>query len=306
MAAKDWLKERNLTDVFDSFPGLLYVSPTDTIAHVCQILCSHNIYAVPVIENGKALGLIDLNDLTTLLCQVFGDVTKENGLEKMGKAEEYAEQFLTRKASEAINLSGKNPYTPIRYTATLYDAVEKLVSGTQRLPVVDENDNILTIISPSLVIKYISHFLNDKAFAPIVSSKVAELPAKFVVSVDCATPVFIGLQQLNSSKTASLAITDEGQLISTFTLKDLKYLAAKEHFAKLFMEIGEYITEIRRSTPKSIFPAIHCSIDSTIESVLLRLAATGIHRMFVVVPNSPRSPVGVISLRDVLTVILAN
>jgi len=73
-------------------------------------------------------------------------------------------------------------------------------------------------------------------------------------------------------------------------------------FTKLFQEIGDYITEIRRSSPKSIFPAIHCYDTSTLESVLLRLTATRIHRMFVVTHDN-QHPTGVISLRDVLQTI---
>jgi CBS-domain-containing membrane protein len=312
-----WLKQHKLSDVFDthhrdhlaseppSAPSLYSVSPNDTVETICQILSKHNLYCLPVIEDGKALGLVDLNDLTTLLCTVLGTVTRENGLEKFTKAEQFGAVFFSKKASEVINLSEKNPYTPISTSGTLFDAVEKLVSGTQRLPLVDENGSIITLISPSSVIKYLSHFTNEREFQNIRDSSVANMSAKFVQSVEFDTPLIIALQQLNESKSASLAITENAQLTSTFTLKDLlKAISHASQFQKLFLPIGEYVTDIRRYTPKAIFPAIHCSIDSSIESVLLRLAATGIHRIFVIIPSSPRA-IGVVSLRDLLTMIIS-
>ena len=303
----NWLKDRKLSEVFavQHLPQLKFVSPNDTVQTVCHVLSSHNLYCLPVLENGKAVGLIDLNDLTALLCNAMGDVNRANGLEKFQKAEEYGNSFFNKKASEVINLSGKNPYTPIVNSATLFEAVEKLVSGTQRLPLVDESGNILTLISPSTVIKYISHFTNEKDFQKIHTIKVADLAAKFVVGVEYEIPLIIALQELNESKSASLAITENGVLVSTFTLKDLlKAISSAHEFVKLFVPIGDYVSDIRKHTPKAIFPAIHCTIESAIESVLLRMAATGIHRMFVVIPSSPRAT-GVVSLRDLLAVLMA-
>lgn len=300
-----WLKEHKLVEVFESIPNLKFVTSNDTVQTVCFLLSTNNLYSLPVIDNGVPIGLIDLNDLATLLCRVTGEVTRENGLAKYNKAQEFGTTFLNTKASEVINLSGKNPYTPIPYSASLYEAVEKLVSGTQRLPLVDEDNKIVTIVSPSLVIKYLSHFVTKKEFQPLKRIKVADLAAKFVVSVDTQLPLILSLQQLIESKTASLAITENQHLISTFTLKDLlKAISSRDNFVQLFLPIGDYVTEIRRRTPKAIFPAIHCTVDCTMESLLLRMAATGIHRMFVVLPSAPQAT-GVVSLRDILAVIIA-
>jgi len=182
--------------------------------------------------------------------------------------------------------------------------VELLINGSGRVPISNEEGTLQGILSPSSIISYLSHHVTDPFLHQILAEKVnSAFPRKEVLSVDRSTPVIIAIQLLNSHRANSLAILENGHLQSTFTLKDLKYLHEPRKFTKLFQEIGDYITEIRRSSPKSIFPAIHCYTTSSLESVLLRLTATRIHRMFIVDPNSSHIPVGVVSLRDLLEII---
>jgi len=201
-----------------------------------------------------------------------------------------------------INLSGRNPYNPLPITSTLAEVVEVLITGTRRVPITNEEGKVITIVSPSTVVSYLSHHVTDAFLHSTLAIHISSFPEKSVLVVERNTPVIIGAQILKNSNANSLAIMDNGRLISTFTLKDLRYLNEPRKFTKLFQEIGDYITEIRRSSPKSIFPAIHCYDTSTLESVLLRLTATRIHRMFVVTSDN-QHPTGVISLRDVLETI---
>ena len=303
MAGKEYLTSIKLSDIFPSFGKLISVKSTDQLSTVTKLLITNNLYALPVLENDKCIGLIDLNDLLGALCQTVGEVTQENGREKFALAESDGVRFNHLFAKDYINFSQRNPYTPISHNATLKEAVEALLSGTGRLPIISEEGNLLGIISPSTIVAYLSHHVTDPFLHQVLSVKVSTFPQKPVLSVDRNTPVIIAIQLLNSNRANSLAILDNSHLQSTFTLKDLKYINEPRKFTKLFQEIGDYITEIRRSSPKSIFPAIHCYTTSTLESVLLRLTATRIHRMFIVEPNNNQIPIGVVSLRDVLDTI---
>lgn len=306
MAGKEYLNSISLKTLLSSVPTLVSAKSTDKLSTVTKLLVTNNLYALPIFnEEEKCIGLVDLNDLLKALCDTIGEVTSDNGRDKFAVAESDGYRFNSLVAADVVNLSGRNPYNPLPITSTLKDVVELLISGTRRVPVLDEEGKFVTIVSPSTVVSHLSHHVTDQFLHDTLSVHISSFPEKHVLVVERSTPVIIGAQILNNSNANSLAIMDNGHLISTFTLKDLKYLNDPRKFTKLYQEIGDYITEIRRSSPKSIFPAIHCYTTSTLESVLLRLTATRIHRMFIVTPDN-QHPIGVISLRDVLDTIYSK
>ena len=69
---------------------------------------------------------------------------------------------------------------------------------------------------------------------------------------------------------------------------------------KFIIVISQELTNIRKNTPKAIYPVISTAMNSTLERVLLRFAATRIHRMFVL--DDHQRVIGVISLRDILKI----
>lgn len=306
---ESWLKERRLLDVILGEQILYFVGPNDTVEDVWKILCSAGIYCVPVIEDGKALGLIDWNDVVCGLCEALDEADIESLINSRDLVDpkKLVQKYFSLKAVSIINKSERNEYKPIQANSTLYDGMQCLISGTKRLPVVDENDKIVAIVSPSIIVKYLTHFLNEECFQKLKETKISEVSIKSVTSIDCDVVLLVALQSLNNSGAASLAILEEGDLISTFSLKDLRGIACIDDFDKLFTTVGEYITEIRRKSPKARFPAIHCFIESPIESAMLRLSATGIHRLFVIENSGDsKKPVGVISLRDILVAVMKS
>jgi CBS domain-containing protein len=67
--------ERTKVDVAMS-ESLITVSPTDSSAHAARVLVDQKINAVPVVEDGRLVGIISRSDLLRLLVEV---VEAQNG-----------------------------------------------------------------------------------------------------------------------------------------------------------------------------------------------------------------------------------
>lgn len=304
-SAKDYLKGVPLIEVFHTFPTMHSVSVNDSVGEAAKLLAVRNLYSLPVLRDGQCVGLVDFSDLLDALCNIVGEVNEENAKEKITNAIAYGKTFVELSVGSVMNASGKNPYISVPLSGSIYDAVELLANGAQRLPLVDEGNNVLTIISPSLVIKHLAHVISEPSLHCILSQALGDGSNKDVVTVPPEMSVIEAAHLMRKSGLTSVGIVEEGNLISALSLKDFKCLHSPESFVKLFQTVDSFVSDIRQHTSKAIFPAIHCTPEHTLENILLRLAATGIHRMFVVQPGT-RRPVGIISLRDILKLIVES
>jgi hypothetical protein len=71
-------------------------------------------------------------------------------------------------------------------------------------------------------------------------------------------------------------------------------------FDKLLQPVGDFIKELRQSAVDISAPTISVFPDATFELVVGKLAATKVHRLFVVSDEARFQPLRVISLVDVL------
>lgn len=291
-------------------PRLVTVGVNAPLSKAGQLLRENNIYAMPVVDaNGNAVGVVDLQDITSFLCKQLkgdGEWTPERRQHIIEHHMKECNAYFDTPVSALINLCGSNPYTPMSADDTsIYDAIVRLTSGSKRIPVTDGQETI-TVISPSLIIRYLAQHVADPAFARVFSMKVGEMPAKQIVSVHGKDLVIDALMKMDQHGVASVAIVDEqNHLYSTMSLKDLRIVTGSRSFEKLFRSVDDFVLEVRRNTPRAIFPAIHCHPNDTLERVILRLAATRIHRMFVEDPETKKL-INVVSLRDILSELIKD
>jgi len=90
--------------------------------------------------------------------------------------------------------------------------------------------------------------------------------------------------------------------ISARDLRSLQHDARL--FRRLYHSVGEFVTAVRQADFKAVHPGICCTFDDSFQKVVLKLAATRIHRIYVI--DEHRFPVGVVSLHDVLLKILES
>lgn len=284
-------------------PKLITIPEGANVGKALQILRDSNVYAAPVVTGENLpVGMVDLSDITRWLATVLKgsgwNDERKNHLRSHHNRE--ATEFFSKPVKEVINLSGQNKLDAMNVDdESLFGAITRLASGTRRLPLVEDSE-VLTVVSPSLFVRYLSENIGTPEFADVLKLTVGERPRKEVVSIEGTAMVAEALLLMSSKGVSSLAIVDaSGKLYSTFTLKDLRVVTNARSFLKLFKTVDEYILDVRRRTANAIFPAIHCYTKDTLERVLLRMAAARIHRMFVL--NDQHELVDVISLRDMVT-----
>ena len=64
--------------IFESEPVLKSVTGSNTIGEAFKVIANNNVYAVPVLEGGKCIGLIDYNDILGKLVSLIGEVNQNN------------------------------------------------------------------------------------------------------------------------------------------------------------------------------------------------------------------------------------
>ena|SRR3990167_3937337 len=289
--------------IFESEPVLKSVTGSNTIGEAFKVIANNNVYAVPVLEGGKCIGLIDYNDILGKLVSLIGEVNQNNIDSKKAAIKHVAKHFLDTNCKEFINYSNKNPLVTISTETSLSSVISEFTKNKEspkRIAIAD-GDNIVCVISPSAIVQAVTHYLDEaEVFNLLHNRTVKEVATLSVTSVNEDTTVYESLvTMLNNGKT-SAAITSNGKFFSVVSIKDYKSFADVENYEELFQPVSLFVTNIRKNTPKAIYPVISTAMNSTLERVLLRFAATRIHRMFVL--DDHQRVIGVISLRDILKI----
>jgi acetoin utilization protein AcuB len=122
--------------------GLITVSPEHNVEHMQNLLNSHAIHHLLVVENGSLLGVISDRDILRIISPFVNT-----------KVESEKDRFtLTRKAHQIMR---RKPIT-IKASASLRDAARSLVENKiSLLPVVDEAENLVGVLSWKDVMRYI-------------------------------------------------------------------------------------------------------------------------------------------------------
>ena len=310
---------------FPAPPIILTVESSETPAVAFAKLCDANFLSAPVIdEQQRFLGFIDMKDLVQFVVyavesegvEIDVDLLKKTHVTSVFGKNGFVDIALTGAAkmySDPIKgittkyLSQKHAHAFIDYQASLLDVCILLAKGNNRVAVLDNNRKVVNLISQSAVIQLLNQhaaiLTNDFAKAGTVSSI-----SKPVITVSENTKSIDALRIMSTKNISGLPIlSDGGNWIATITSSDLK-LIGKYSFGDLLQQpIINLICWIRQhDVGNARNPTISVAADSTLQHVIAKLAATKIHRLFVVESQTwSHKPIGVVSLTDILHVLLS-
>lgn len=121
--------------------NVLTVHTGNRLSEVRKILIDQKIHHIPVVEEGKLIGLLTSNDL---LRQSYGDPYKQN----IQQIDEWLDMINLRDAMQEDIVTIK-PHESIR------EAGERLANGLYHcLPVVDEDEKLVGLITTTDLIRY--------------------------------------------------------------------------------------------------------------------------------------------------------
>jgi CBS-domain-containing membrane protein len=291
------------------------VISTDTseeLSSVFKKLVKHNIISVPVLnQKHKYYGMVEMYDLVEFVTTLFSDLstTKLIDLEKMLVSER---KFLHATVKDVIKSPfsrKKNSNKTLSKGFSLFCAWEVLaVTGSTRLAILGEQDEVVDIISPSMLIDFL--WQNIEKVGLVAERKVGDFvtdPTEELETILASTKAIVAFRDMVRLEKSGLGVIDDtGKLVDNISARDLKGIHTDANvFWRLWSSISEY-KKRERSEHESKVPSelVHVTRSDTLYTVVEKMAVLHIHRIYVV--DSHMKPLRVITQTDILREILGK
>jgi len=182
--------------------------------------------------------------------------------------------------------------------------VETLAKCVHRVPVVNAQGSVINVISQSSIVKYLADKLQDAILENPADPKIEELHnlgSKPVLSVGKQASVISTYRLMDQKKRSGIAIVDEtGRFVGTTTGKDLGLFLENPSLAVLNLPIFEHLQMIRSKQIDIKSPSIAVFEHDKVSRAIGLIAATRVHRVFVVDDEKHYRPIRVVSITDIL------
>jgi CBS-domain-containing membrane protein len=270
-----------------------------------KALISNKIQSAPVYDAATHtyIGFLDVRDLVSFVRFVYDEqkVVDNNTLKDIILHGVHMFKAPTTDGVTVSYLARRNKFAPLKPKATLYDAVELLSRGLHRVPILSEEGKLVNIVSQSSVIAFLdTHMKSFDALAKstIDSIKIGTHP---VQSVPQTASVIDTLRLMDSKGLSGVAITgSHGRLVGITTGKDLGLFIRNPSLSTLQSPVFQFLAEIRDQTIDIRVPTIAVFPTDTLERAIGILAATKVHRVFLVDSEADYKPIAAISITDIL------
>jgi len=285
---------------------------TDRVVDVFKGLIKHNFLSVPVLQKTKSkyYGFIDIYDIVKFVVNFFGETEELKNSEDFFTLAEKSEEFQKKTVNDIMTypLSNRNPFHPVSSGYTLFAAIELLARerGLHRVPVVDRDRKLITVITQSQLVQILEKNLDiigAKKYKPVNMTR-QYLEEVFTVSEDMiAMDAFKMMAEKNVSGLA--VVNAEGKLTGTLSIRDLKAMSADGRlFWRLYQSIKNFLSKVRAETTSEVRPRHLVTVMETdaLETAIKLLAENKVHRVWIV--DNQQKPLGVLSLKDVLLEII--
>jgi len=292
------------TTTVDTIPTpkgqVVVIDSNDTVVKGFELLLDNKILSAPVYDKatGKYTGFLDIRDLISFCVFIHdSNVQVDNLLDIVN--------FGVKMFKHAIDgvtvtyLSRRNPFHAVKQGAPLVEAVEILARGVRRVPIINEQGHVVNIVSQSSIIQFLQHHMGQ--IESTLHSKVGDLNVGThpVLSVKKDTKAIDVFRFLDQNQRSGVAVVDEtGVLVGNTSGHDLKLFIKTPSMSVLQVPIMQFLNQIRSLNIDIMTPVISVVPEDTFSHVISKLAATRVHRVFVV--DSKYHPIKVISITDVL------
>jgi len=265
--------------------------------------------SLPVVNvpSNICLGVIDVMDICSFIVASFPSV-EEISLDALSTLEYSGRRFLHEtRVAQVISFSkawqGQKVGTPLLLSVdTPLTVLANVFSlGIHRIPVIDENNKIVNFVGQSDLIRFFSeniYLLEEREIGKKTLDQLG-LGRCSVYFVRSDAMTLLILSAISSKKVSAMPVLDKntGKLVATFSASDLRGLGPSD----LINLLRPLIHFVSVSNKKSLYP-LTCKPTDTLEYVILKLAATKVHRLWVV--DDDHQLLGVVSLTDVMHLFL--
>jgi len=257
------------------------------------------------VDTFEYVGFLDIRDLVSFVVYVY-DQQKVHNDSRLGDLIRYGIGQFTTPSTDGVTityLARRNRFKPVLLSDSLLTVVELLAKGLHRVPVLGENGRVINIISQSTIITLISN-QNFGEGDRISDLRVGTSPVK---TVNINTSVISTFRLLDQFKISGVAVVDDDEkLVSVTTGKDLKCFIRNPSRHALEMSIFENIKMIRNEEVDIRSLAISVFAHESLTRAIKLIAATRVHRIFVMDDEKSYKPITVISITDILNYLVSH
>lgn len=278
-----------------------------------QILLQNNIVSAPVYdaETKKYTGFLDIRDLVGFVVFVY-DTQQVHDNTQLEELIKHGQQHYKTATTDGISikyLSRRNRFHPVSEKSSLFEVCQVLSSpDIHRVPVLNAEGRVATIISQTNIIKFLSQKINYLTLSYSSSDpSLSELQigSSPVLSVQKSVSVINTFRKMEKKQKSGLAIVDEeGRLVGTTTAKDLGLFLQNPTLQALQGNIFDYLKLIRQQQVDEKNPCISILSSEKLSRAVGLLSATKVHRIFVVDDGEKYAPVSVLSITDILKILV--
>jgi len=313
----DSMHSATAIDLIATGKSLLTVSAADTLDIGLKKLSEARVLSAPVMDGTACLGLLDLGDIAAFLVHQF---YHKAGIHHHGP--EAAAQLASKTfhgsdmdtgmsfrmhktpVKEIINYSKQNPYVTVPSSTPLVELARILSTGPRRVVVVDADNHLLGLIPQSGIVRYL---VAHPQLVPAHFGKTLEelkLARKPVITIpeSCRTLDAYALMHAHNFSGIAL-VNSTGRMSGNISLKDMHPLT--EDWARLLSPANDYVHLIRREALRAVNPTITVHPTEPLTGLMARLVSVNVHRIYVDDGHSDLRLIGVVSLRDVLSQMIA-
>jgi len=279
-------------------------------------LIQHNILSAPVfdLQNKKYTGFLDMRDLVSFVVFVDDD-QKSDVPANLHDLITYGIKLFKQPADGVtctinvfnfVDLSRRNPMHPVYPNDTLLQAVEILAKGVHRVPVLNDQGEVINIISQSSIITFLEKHHNSIKTDTTKSIGEIHLGTSPVIYVTESTPAIEAFRLMDKKGISGVAVVNEhGQFIGNTSASDLKLFIRTISLELLRKPISDFLKIIRQESMEERSPTIGISTTDTIAYAIRKLASTKVHKLFVADDSSGYTPISVVSLTDILKYLMS-
>jgi len=271
--------------------SLVRLDPTATVRDALKTFNTEKVLSCPIANSNNGAdvwGFLDLFDLLSYLLELWdeNEQAETNGITHLG------EKFLDHKVKELTDRSDNNVYAAVIGEEHAHRLVRLFGLGVHRVAQLDLRGTVSNIISQSDVVKYLHaniNLLGEQANKSISELNMISADKQLVVA-QADQSAISAFKLISDNLVSAVPLIDkQGLLVGTLSVSDLRLV--QDDLSPLILSSLQYkaIQEPR--------PAVVCTPNATLGSVIATLANSNVHRVWVV--DEQQKPVSVISITNV-------
>lgn len=191
---------------------------------------------------------------------------------------------------------------PLEKTSTLKDLIDTLkAKDLHRVAGVDAQGKIVKIFSQSAVVAYFAKHIDQlgpKAHQTLKQANIGTRPVQLISPTTRTIDAFVLMSEHSFSAVGFLAAHATGGS-GNLSVKDVQGLLG-DHFDNVLLPVQDYVNFIRQESVRDMVPLVQVQEDDTISKAVQRLAAVGVHRIYVSGHEPHHAPVAVVALGDLI------